>query len=1406
MKRILSTFLLRTLALACGLFVAVIDVSSAVYYETIEANKDFYICNVANGKYLKNNSGALSLVTNVEDASTWQFSGTSGSVSLTDGTYFLQINTAVGTGYKEYQIDPGASSTGEITLPTTSTKFTLGGDVNGYTFFVSKKYLEKWYSVIPNVERTFYFSSSNLTRSTQTNNNNAKWKLVSKRQIDNTISLDPTSITVDAIQGGEAAEAQFNINHNGAPTSITITNGTTSLTINSPKQPAQIKVAFTVADDGSKTIVISDVDDPSNFATYSFGISDAASLTLTVSTTAASGVAIDDDKKTIQIKGNVVQLKQQTIAWTQDFTSLTPTSAPIALNAIAIDKNGVPTGRPITYTLASDGVVKIVDGKLYVFAEGITSIKASVASDTTYVGTEKTLTIKVSGVATHEITKTNAATTDLFTGTVGGPSASYIFHKGITPIDLSRCFTEGGIALFDTLYVFGITSNTDGELITYMGTDEVEYASVPLINTPSSSVGCNATTPCYVYAKINETTYSYARTFDATRTRYNWENEQNGKHIYFTGYCPFAYMGVTSSEDGWMYFKGGEAATVNIYLDNCQISGRFKTQSGGNYNYEAYTLLLTATQLGQDKPNANFISGVSSPFVFTSSSTDGNAPYTPHIHISGNNHLKGQLGSFIRNTWGKVNLEGIVTEMSAGVNDVFTYSAPITIKPTKLNQYTHLVLDDIWKDNTITNGYLRLDSEKGSNPSEKVVAIDLGSANGSLTINGGQYHLRNSAADGTYACNLAVGYRRYSKMVEKLGQTVLIHLYGFGGDMPDSKLVINSGTFTIYKNMYPNGVDALGDTIFLGVDYYRDDEKFLDLRLPAGNKKSQINGGTFNGITNVCFCNEATSTGASPINAVGNWLCLRDVEDITTTHPNGSVEFEIEEEYGEDHYDPLITYDLRGSGISNVTGGTSYGGQSVNAYKKGEKTIVSLLLPAQITGDEVCPGCEYQKETYIRQWAVAIPVFDATKVINDAPQEVNIGGPIEVQVAETEDIRYQTNQLLFLDGAGLEMYSYNLAEQGASLTIQEGVIPRGQITNEKGYEIKKNLNILKTVQADTWYTFTAPYDVHQISVIEVNENLVSAEATRSEAIELQAQNNLKVFYNLENFIVPNENGRASSLTLPALLPGAGGSINKLTHYDGTNVMKANYYLYELKSEEFTTDGIRDELDIVWEPVATPAEGSPILTKGKVYAMQFPWCPMCNDLASRTYYDYWSNKMILFYGKGPQTIAGTNLHNTIVSDAMPNLGATATLAGNSTLADMTLAAETGYVHNTTTDYFEQKNASYTLKPTEGFLLYNPGAKSMPARISRTGQMEYDENVETGVGGVPTVGDRTSLMLYGAYDGFELLSLCEQLVTVYNLQGNIIFQQYMAEGEQVYVATGAGVFIVRGESETIKVMVE
>ena len=1426
MKKILSTFSRRMLTIACGLFVCICN-AFAVYFEAIEANKEFYVYNVANGKYLTISGTGLVLKDNITEASTWSFSGKSGKVSMKSGNNYLTLNEVFGTKGEilgaEYTSDPGPTATGSVTIGTSVKNLTLGGDHNGYTMSISQDYGFKIWgmTIVENVTRTYYLSST-PSKSVQTISDAIKWKLVSKRQIDNTVLLNPTNITLEAIPGGLAVEKQFEVNHNGAPTSITITNGSTALTILSPTKPTQVKVIFQVAADGSKTITLSDANNTSNTATYSFNSSTDASLTLTVSTSAASGDAIDADKKTVTITGVVSNLKYQYIDWTQDFTSLTPASTPIPLSAVAKDANGNPTGKSITYSVSSTGIVQIINDKLYVLGEGITSITAKVANDATYIAAEKTLTVKVSGMPASAITITsvNAPNPGIFTGTVGGAHPDHPSHVGLRSINLEKCFDNNDNALFDTLYIFGVTSNTDGSLVSYKGTNGVQYTNVSKINTPNikGTIGSNAVVPCYVFARTNTTTYTYIRSFDAAKTRYDWGNKQNGNHIYFTGYCPFAYVGVTPQENGWMSFAGESNNTsgVDIYLDSCQIMAQYKTQSGKNAGYENYELHLNVTKTGSGTANVNinYLLGSSSIFVFTNMNKDENKPYKPTIHTAGKNHLRGQLGCIINKTIGDANLVGMVqASFNIGLGGVNTYSAPISIKPTDIGQYTDLTLTDIWKDQTITNGYLKLDAPGARENIEVANSIDLGSANGSLTINGGQYHLRNAAADGNYTCNLAIGYKMYSQTVQFMNNDIQVQLYGFGNDQVDSKVIINAGTFTMHKNVYPDADDAYG---YLGSDYYTDKTNALDLRLPAGSDveskaRSRINGGTFNGISNVVMCKSVLSTGASPMNALELPLSLKDV---SATIVDGMTQFDLTSITGIDgFYDPApyVTYNLV-EDIEMVEGGSLYGGQSVNRYTKDGNDIVTLLLPSELYGEDV------KKEVVVLQWVTALPLVDVKKTLVGIEYTMSIAGPTEVKVISGEDLVYETNQLMYTDLEGLEGYEYTLTTQGAGLKIAEDEDPRGQISNENAYTIQRNLNIIKVVQADTWYAFTAPFDINMISVIETaNNNAINnPELSRESAMKLQAEANLKVWYGAYTFMLPNEFGRTTPMSFDELLGLSSVNAKKyiLKHYNGdkqvdnnygTNLYNANYYLYELASEEFATDGTGKTLNIVWKPVRREgAAGQALMKKGKTYAIQFPYCPTCDDFDTRKY-DYWSNKMILFQGKGPQRIEGSNHQSEILTS--PAVG-NAKLVGNSTFVDMNLSRNQGYVHDTSDDFFKlyTNYTSYPVKPTQGLLLYNSGSAAMPARISRSGQMVYPDNTTTDVEDVPTIGDRTSIMLFDAMDGFEVLSLCEQVVTIYNLQGNLIFRQQMAEGEQVHIAAAEGIYVVKGEKEAIKVMVD
>jgi hypothetical protein len=457
---------------------------------------------------------------------------------------------------------------------------------------------------------------------------------------------------------------------------------------------------------------------------------------------------------------------------------------------------------------------------------------------------------------------------------------------------------------------------------------------------------------------------------------------------------------------------------------------------------------------------------------------------------------------------------------------------------------------------------------------------------------------------------------------------------------------------------------------------------------------------------------------------------------------------------------------------------------------------VRLLLPGDACNDD-CENCEQITEAKYYNWATLAPEIALS--LNSS--EVPVGGPTEVPyTADDAVIESKVNNLLYADMVGMEGYSVATGA-GTSIKLANSNYVRGQATNAQPYTVHKNLNVLKTVEADTWYCFVAPYDIHDVTVLERGD-MTPYQNDRATAKRVQAEYNLGIWESLYYAVFP-VNGRASSRTLPQILRDL-SALYTLQHYDGTNLAEAHYYLYQVDNT-IQEDQTGENLIIEWTPVK-PQDGV-LMKKGQTYAIQFPYCPMCNDLATRTYYDYWTNKAILFHGVGEQKVNGTEYHTTILNTTNPASG-TAILTGNSTLADYTLPS--GYVHDMTVtsptyDFFtHQTNA--TIKPTQGYMLYTPSVAKMPAHISRSGQIVYAEGEATDLGGVPTIGDRSTLMLFGAMDGFELLSLSDQLVTVYNLQGHIIFQQYMTASEQLYVATGAGIFVVRGESEAIKVLVD
>jgi hypothetical protein len=200
--------------------------------------------------------------------------------------------------------------------------------------------------------------------------------------------------------------------------------------------------------------------------------------------------------------------------------------------------------------------------------------------------------------------------------------------------------------------------------------------------------------------------------------------------------------------------------------------------------------------------------------------------------------------------------------------------------------------------------------------------------------------------------------------------TAVMTLYGFGGDVPGNcKVTINSGTFTLEKNA------------FYCKEYYRDQENFMDLRLPWA---SQVNGGTFNGISHVVACKEATTQGANPLNSLGYPLCLReDIVPLEQKTAYGSVSFDFNDEslgglnYEDAYSQSTPSVDIR-SGLNPET----YGGQSLNPDEEGK---LNLLLPAEITDETGSAWCDIWDNTLIRQWATCIHYLMLRRMVNRHP-------------------------------------------------------------------------------------------------------------------------------------------------------------------------------------------------------------------------------------------------------------------------------------------------------------------------------------------------------------------------------------------------------------------------------------
>ena len=1047
------------------------------------------------------------------------------------------------------------------------------------------------------------------------------------------------------------------------------------------------------------------------------------------------------------------------------------------------------------------------------------------------------------------------------------------YKYGYKQINLANTFDEEGNALFDYLVVYGETTADTGKEIT----------------EPTKTRGSNAKTPYSIYKKTGDKQYQlvhyafnanqgekealhsvvdaegnklipHAEETDATQYINIGENQQ--LRVYMTGFCPYASTGFDKAQEGVWLFRAKKNAKLDVYLEDCHIYSRDKTRDGHEFE-------------GKFDPNADYFQdyyarGSGAVLVFECNQKDeylDSEAFQVNIHTRGKNLLKSNHGCFFE---------------IMGVR-AYQVSSPLQIRMTSdqfypTNSKTHLTLDDKWPTSAAdyaqfvrTNGFISLQKKNNNAPS-----IDMGNGNTVVNFRGGQVELQNAQnVSDKYKTTLAISYR---SGIMAAGGVEIQMAYGLGTDAATEGTVkFYDGTITVipmqvdvkdrkYYLMDPK-VNAAGDTIkdANGNIVYSDITSCL--RCP---EKTYVYGGS---ICMLRACMSPTSQGGAPTD--GKSLLGRFF--YTEEHGFTYHACDAETEKSNPQLCKLVTLDqfphnteifgslnayYSGAGYEKGT----YGRESITPNKKGQ---VILWLPENYGGVTV------EKDRYLTPWKACMPEIEAILAkVGTTEIGGTVGGPTAVEnledvdnllycqmdehiyevISETtgegEDERYVYEAPLKvpdgfnLEGVDLGLGDYlRLAPSHVAETIDEH-----EMENQEDYNINSKVYYVSSATADLWQTFTAPFDVERIWIVETFDETALSQikvdtekdpqgmTKRNKILKTQATHNADFasFFGVAMALGSEKDFEgifAEYLDWAAFVEDKHqGNINDYTKrgkvalipYDGTNWRDAHFYLYHNKGNWTIQDAENSKFVTQWDYVQK--EGNVLLEKGETYSMFFPYANDWGeyDQSTRPFWDYWSGKLLIFEStqaskENPHVMRGSNY----VAATKPAKGdwifpsadvtedpTEAIVTGNSTFAHMQTDRSDLFIYAPMegAEGFYPLESEQTILPTETFLLANPpkNGAGMPARgIKRTGEIIYDKHGTSDVGHIPTVGGGHDLFITSIEGGINVAVAAPQYVRVLSSTGSVIYSGMIQTALDIQLPS-LGMYVVSGEKEVQKVM--
>ena len=1046
------------------------------------------------------------------------------------------------------------------------------------------------------------------------------------------------------------------------------------------------------------------------------------------------------------------------------------------------------------------------------------------------------------------IDNTNKDNTGLKTGIRNGFTASGLpeDYQENRDIDLSAAFDASGNPIMDKLYIFGETTCASSNKII-----SKENAITPLLvyQKEVSEKGKG-------YLLIDKGAGTTVPNVRETRSSYLTINASGLSAIYFTGYCPFASTGNNNTE-GVIHIVGG-AQTLDIYLQDLQIYAMKNTGSA--------TIIADSVSSIEENGLKYYSKGSGAVIAIESNSLNIDNPFVAQMHIANQMHIINNETYNYGNILDAAPGSSVSFNVSEQGRDLLIgssthNSAPIQVLHVKENTTTKICIDDVWGSE---RKYGSLSLQENFGDANNYTSIDLGNNLTSVEFNGGNIILQEVAATyqtTTYPLTDKLSFEAFGLQKASLTKGNKAEHTKVGANV-----TLKDGTFNS-----TNKTKWYAQSMFIDGGSYTS----IPHHFNADNATDTV----------PIFNSDSKELGYAPISNLKKYGSSEEnrfiVSDFDQMVDDLFPDYGVNDQATTGYHNTLSVY------YTNAT--SKYGVTNLYPYNNS----LALMLPIL--------NCATVKIA----WQICAPNF----AVATADGKTKLGGGIPYAAGcSVHETSYQVDRLLHMK---MDQYTYGALGSGYFPSIYAGGATISleneendetplyeTIDNERDYKIGQKVYMLMPIVADQWNLFTAPFDVANVYVIESypeaqilkdfktyhgmvhpDEVANARKAQAERTLELYAlwYSTIKNFGGNVDFFGTDVNGNGTLDNDEKY--GAfvntwikyekeennknkeGGNytpeICQLIHFNGSNANQAHYFLYEqIAYWTYTATTNKNEeakFKTSWGPVATTPSATPnstqaIMTKGNVYAMQFPYNIIGGTHDPATTWDYWTGKYLLIEStlktgaaNDSHVISGSNFKDDRTSGLFNGEveNGKAKLCGNATFADLTdftapagttlwtvaktpnqeIEVEVELEDGTTTTAIVKRDvhkfvpmeADAALEPGQGIVVANFTAPKGMRAISinyRTGEVEYvkidgenpdDDNPGLG-SGIPTIMNGMTLIVEPTSEGLIITPIKEQHVMLFDANGKMIFSKYLSAEENVTLPTG--VYVVRGEYEQVK----